>query len=782
MANGRIDKSKFLEEFIPDGKDLTAKAEGQLLELEKRLETKDEVDPEFLNSIFRSFHTLKGTAGFFELKTIVELTHAAETLLDDLRNGEYPASIDLTNILIQTCDVLNRILENLGSEEEDQVLKKEARELTDELNHLVQKMKITKIKIEKPAAKSMEKYGLFDEKKEEHSGYGIFSEEEKKAKLQTSDIHKRYIRNSLDMVGQIENFLLVLEKEPYETEILDRIYQVIHNLKGNSGIVGFENLVKLLSLIEDQLSEYRDKSSPLSKEELATLFTSADLLTQIFEDLKSKEKPENENLEEIINKVKQSRVKKLGEILVDLGLVNEDVIAKALKGQDRPKLGESLVQSGYIKNDDLKKALDVQSQAKENQKSIRKELSDFSKKRLSSEISDIRISTSKIDLLMDLIGELVIAESMVTQNPELQGLELDNFKKSATHLNKIIRNLQEVALAIRMIPISGVFQRMSRLVRDLSRKFDKSVDLVLIGEETEVDKTVIEKISDPLVHLIRNCLDHGLEDKEERLESAKPERGKIVLEAKHSGNEVWIVVKDDGRGLDRNKIFAKALQRGLVTENDKDMEDSRVWDLIFHPGLSTAAEVTDVSGRGVGMDVVKKNLMQINGKIDIKSIRGEGTAFLLRIPLTLAIIEGMVVRYGRQYYIIPTIEIKESVNLMNMNVKKISDNEEIMKFRGHYIPIVSIGELLELEHERKFNSERPLVVVLEQGGKFLGIKIDEIIGNQSIVIKSLSDYIKNTKGVSGCTILGNGEVSLILDISYLVNQYNYDNIQATAAI
>lgn len=775
MTSKKIDKGKFLEEFIPDGKDLTEKSEAQLLELEKRVEDGSEIDPEFLNSIFRSFHTLKGTAGFFELRIIVLITHAAETLLDLLRGGKHEINLDYTNVLMKTCDMLFQIFDSLEEGENEADFKEDADKLAAEIHEFASAISQGKESKEERAEESeTSKFGLFDD----GDAYGLFDDEKEKiTKFEiTGKLLKQYLVKAQEMLSQVEESVLNLERNPYELENLERVYQLVHSLKGNSGMMGFHRLEKFFSSIEDQVEDFQGKDAPLSREELNTLLTMTDLISQVFDNLKETGNIKSQSINDLITKIEKSRVNKLGEILVEMNMIKPDILEKNLKNQKSPKIGNLLVESGHVKSRDLEKALEVQKEAKDTQNQIKKELASMAKSRASHEITDIRISTKKIDSLMDLIGELVIAESMVTQNPDLHGLELANFKRSSLHLNKIIRNLQEVALSVRMIPVSGVFQKMSRLVRDLARKFDKTIDLKIIGEDTEVDKTVIEKISDPLVHIIRNALDHGIETKENRRESGKPDRGKLVLEARHSGNEVWIIIKDDGKGLDREKILNKALTKGLITEEEMEMEDNKVWDLIFHPGLSTAGEVTDVSGRGVGMDVVKKNLTQINGRIDIRSTRGEGSAFLLRIPLTLAIIEGMVVRYAKQFYIIPTIAIKESVNLKNMNCKKISETQEILKFRGNYIPISTMGELLNLEHERDFRDERPLAVVVEQNGQSLGLVIDEIVGNQSIVIKSLSEYITKTKGVSGCTILGNGEVSLILDIGYLVNQLNYESI------
>lgn len=381
---------------------------------------------------------------------------------------------------------------------------------------------------------------------------------------------------------------------------------------------------------------------------------------------------------------------------------------------------------------------------------------------------NLRVDLKKLDMLIDLVGELVIAESMVTSNPDLAGLELENFERSARDLKRIITDIQDVAMSMRMIPLSKTFRKTTRLVYDLSRKVEKRVELELIGEETEVDKTVIEHIDDPLIHIIRNCVDHGIELPRERTALGKPETGKITIEAKHEGGEVLIRISDDGRGLSREKILARGIEKGLIRDNGKRLSDQDVFRLIFEPGFSTTEKVTEVSGRGVGLDVVKKNIEKMKGKADIQSIPGKGTTIILSIPLTLAIIDGMIVRVGSSSYTIPLLSIHESFRPHPNQVTIAMDGQEIVRVREDMIPVIRLHEVYNLTPERT-ELCKGILINVSSGSKCVCLFADEIIGHHQTVIKGMPNYVASARGISGCTILGDGEVSLILDVGKLID-------------
>lgn len=380
----------------------------------------------------------------------------------------------------------------------------------------------------------------------------------------------------------------------------------------------------------------------------------------------------------------------------------------------------------------------------------------------------INMNVAKLDLLLDLVGELVISEAQVTRNPDLDGLQLDNFSKAARHLQKISNEIQDLVMTMRLVSLAPVFQKMHRLTRDLSRKLGKEVHFEVIGEETEVDKSISEYISDPLIHLIRNALDHGIESPSERVAKGKPEKGLISLEAKNEGGDVWIVIKDDGAGLDRDKIFKKACDKRLVTKGENEFTDQEIFSFIFLPGFSTKETVTEYSGRGVGMDVVKRNIEKIRGSILVDSAPGKGTTITIRIPLTLAIINGMNISVGVSKYTIPITSIVESLKVNEADVTKDEMGEEIVFIREQSYPIIRLHRFYKVKTDITRVSQGIVMIVQDESKQFC-LFADSILGEQQVVIKPLPKYIEYVKGISGCTLLGDGSISLVLNVEAMLN-------------
>ncbi len=380
----------------------------------------------------------------------------------------------------------------------------------------------------------------------------------------------------------------------------------------------------------------------------------------------------------------------------------------------------------------------------------------------------INVNVDKLDKLMDLVAELVISEAMVTHHPELDGLALDSFHKASGQLRKITNELQDIVMAIRMVPLTNTFMKMQRIVRDMSHKLQKEVELELIGEETEVDKNIIEQLSDPLMHLIRNAIDHGIETQSERKEKGKPDVAKITLEAKNSGNEVWIVIRDDGRGLDKDKILKKALENGLVTKPESELTEREIFAFILQPGFSTKEKITEFSGRGVGMDVVVKNIEKVGGTVLIDSVLGVGTAISLKIPLTLAIIDGMSIQVGNSLFTLPTTTIQESFRVKEADVITDPDGDEMILIRGKCHPFLRLHELYKIETDT-VKLHEGIIVMVESDDKSLCLFADRLLGEQQVVVKGLPRYIKKVRGLAGCTLLGDGSISLILDVPGLLH-------------
>lgn len=392
------------------------------------------------------------------------------------------------------------------------------------------------------------------------------------------------------------------------------------------------------------------------------------------------------------------------------------------------------------------------------------------------ESASIRVSIDKVDDIINLVGELVITQSMLGQvGAELEGEDhaygdvarLERLREGLSQLERNTRELQESVMRVRMLPISFVFSRFPRMVHDLSAKMDKHIELVISGEQTELDKTIMEKIGDPLVHLVRNSIDHGIESPEERVAAGKPETGTVSLNAYHQGGNIVVEIKDDGKGLAKDKILSKAKERGLVQENES-LPDDKIYDLIFQPGFSTAAVVSDVSGRGVGMDVVRRNIRDLGGSVEIQSEQGVGTTMLIRLPLTLAILDGQLVSVGKQTYVVPLTSIIESLQIRNDQIKTVAGQSQVYLLRDEYIPIVRVCDAFDIP-SNTIDLDGGLMVVVEGAGQKVGLVVDDLLAQQQVVIKSLETNYKRVDGLSGATILGDGTVAMILDVGGLIS-------------
>jgi two-component system chemotaxis sensor kinase CheA len=445
----------------------------------------------------------------------------------------------------------------------------------------------------------------------------------------------------------------------------------------------------------------------------------------------------------------EGAVPPLGEILQTEAGVSPADIREALAHQ-KP-LGELLVDMGKVKPEAVGKALDQQQ-----------------KKRTQAEASTVRVATDKIDRLVNLVGELVITQAMLAQASQhthtTQGEE--QLSAALLQLDRQTRELQERVMGIRMVPVDMVFSRFPRMVHELGKQLGKDVELVMEGQATELDKTFIEMLVDPLTHLVRNAVDHGMEDKADRLQSGKPSMGTIALRASSRGGHIHIEVKDDGKGLNRDRIYQKALDRGLVQPGGRP-SDEELNLLIFEPGFSTVEQVSDLSGRGVGMDVVRQNVRALGGRIEVESQPGKGTLIRLVLPLTLAILDGLTVRVGEETYVFPLASVLESLQLRASDVQSVKGDREVISLRGEFIPVVRLHQLLG-SGGAELTTGRALLVLVEAEGRRAAMAVDELLGQQQVVIKSLETHYKRVEGISGATILGDGRVALILDVPGLM--------------
>ncbi|MFQ5714866.1 MAG: chemotaxis protein CheW [Candidatus Scalinduaceae bacterium] len=475
---------------------------------------------------------------------------------------------------------------------------------------------------------------------------------------------------------------------------------------------------------------------------------------------------DGEITQEQLDKALKNKSRKIGEIFVDEGLTTADKIEEALKEQKKQFLGEILVEKGEITDSELEDALTEQKKKVgevlvQDGATSPDSINSALQQQTSLRSRTVKVDTNKLDNLFNMVGELVIANSLISG--EMESINNNGSSKNLSQLNKVTKDIQDQVMSMRMVSLKQTFQKMSRLVRDVSLRAGKKVKLQISGEETELDKNVIEEIADPLVHILRNSVDHGIEPENERVAKGKPREGIVRLSAFHRGGNIVIEIEDDGKGLQKDKILKKAIEKGLINDQS-GLSDNQIYHLIFTPGFTTAENITNISGRGVGMDVVKRNIENLRGKVEVTSHEGKGTLFTIKLPLTLAIIDGIVVKVGNATYIIPTISIEESIRPKREEINTIKNKGEVINMRGNLFPLVRLHKLYNINTTKTNPWDAIVIVVESEEGRF-SILVDELLGQQQVVIKNLGERFKNVKGISGGAILGDGKVGLILDVS-----------------
>ncbi|MFW6034795.1 MAG: chemotaxis protein CheA [Halothermotrichaceae bacterium] len=699
-----LEDNNLLDTFIEEAGEILEKLEIDLLELENSSENKD-----LINEIFRSMHTLKGSAALTGLSNISDFVHHAEEVLDRIRNGKMSVNSELIELLLSSRDLVSQMVEGIYDKEIQPDIN-ELERISRQLIAILDEHKETLDKDENTAANQS---GSEDKNVQENS--------------------KKYYRIRLDLNSEFfktgtDPLLLLKELDEIGTILMTDInlnkIPDIYNLEPELCYLYFNILLETTAV----------------KSKLETIFMFVEIDNDItIDDL-------TENFEDGMDMTLAD--KKIGEILVERGIVAEEDIKEALEQQD--KLGEILEKEGKVAKSQLKSALEDQNKSKNRKKK-----------------STIKVNTNKLELMMNSMAELVISQAKVRELALRRAK--DGERELLTALESVdnkIRSLQEEIMNVRMIPIGNTFLRFRRLVRDLARELGKEVKLNISGKNTELDKVVTEKIVDPLKHMIRNSVDHGIEAPEIREKKGKPGKGTISLNAYHQEGNIVIEIADDGQGLDPETIRKKAAVAGIISE-DKQLSDEDVYQLIFEPGLSTSTEITETSGRGVGMDVVKTNIEQLRGTINIDSKKDQGTTFTIKLPLTLAIIDGMTVRIGEERYIIPLNSILEFIQPESGQIKTLYDRGEAVKVREQYITLVRLYELFNIEANYKDPTEG-ITVIVNNNGKKVCLLVDEILGQQQAVVKSLEDNYRYVQAIAGATILGNGQVAMILDITSII--------------
>ncbi|EEW1560186.1 TPA: chemotaxis protein CheA [Escherichia coli] len=638
--------------------------------------------------------------------------------------------------------------------------------------------------------------------------------------MDISDFYQTFFDEADELLADMEQHLLVLQPEAPDAEQLNAIFRAAHSIKGGAGTFGFSVLQETTHLMENLLDEARRGEMQLNTDIINLFLETKDIMQEQLDAYKQSQEPDAASFDYICQALRQLALEakdetpsavtrlsvvaksepqdeqsrsqsprriilsrlKAGEVdLLEEELGHLTTLTDVVKGTD----SLSAILPGDIAEDDITAVLcfvieadqitfeTVEVSPKISTSPVLKLAAEQAptgrvereKTTRSSESTSIRVAVEKVDQLINLVGELVITQSMLAQrSSELDPVNHGDLITSMGQLQRNARDLQESVMSIRMMPMEYVFSRYPRLVRDLAGKLGKQVELTLVGSSTELDKSLIERIIDPLTHLVRNSLDHGIELPEKRLAAGKNSVGNLILSAEHQGGNICIEVTDDGAGLNRERILAKAASQGLtVSEN---MSDDEVAMLIFAPGFSTAEQVTDVSGRGVGMDVVKRNIQEMGGHVEIQSKQGTGTTIRILLPLTLAILDGMSVRVADEVFILPLNAVMESLQPREADLHPLAGGERVLEVRGEYLPIVELWKVFNVAGA-KTEATQGIVVILQSGGRRYALLVDQLIGQHQVVVKNLESNYRKVPGISAATILGDGSVALIVDVSAL---------------
>jgi two-component system chemotaxis sensor kinase CheA len=716
-----MDVSQYLDIFIEEGKEHLQSLNEHLLILEKEPENENTI-----NEIFRAAHSLKGMSGTMGYKRMQRLTHDMENVFSEIRGGKMKVTSDLVDVLFKGLDALEAYIANIQENADEGT--EDNQDIIDSLNDILNTgLGIKKEEESKPGTQAGAAAGKpettvksenpKDGETAASAASGENNNDKSKFKYVTIEEHEKKAMAKAAMVG-----LNVVGMTIYIQE-----YCVLKGARAfmvNRTLEEHGEIIKLFPCAQD-----------LEDEKYENVY-SAFLITE--------ETPQK--LVEIAMNV--SEVK---DVVGDYFRLSDEEVktyTAAIKADESPQSAKPVNNQNALQGNKQAAA------SKPNAKPVANR--------------SVRVDIEKLDVLMNLVSELIIAKNGLISISSNTNIMLDSsFHEQIEYLERITTNLHESVVKTRMVPIESVFSRFPRMIRDLNKKLDKEMELIISGEDTELDRTVIDEIGDPLMHLLRNAADHGIESKEERKAAGKKAQGSIYLEAYQDGNSVVIEVRDDGGGINVEKVKQKAIEKGAITVDQAEkMTDKDVIDILFQPSFTTSEKVTDISGRGVGLDVVKTKIEALGGEIDCKTILGSGSNFIIRLPLTLAIIQALMVIVGGEKYALPLGSI-QTVENIDRDMLRSVQGKEVVNLRGTIIPVVRLGKVLDCPLKND-DAQELIVVIVKKGEKMAGMVVDELIGQQEIVIKSIGKYIKNFKVISGATILGNGEVALILDVNSLV--------------
>ncbi len=709
----KMDVSQYLEIFIDETKEHLQTLSDQLMILETEPENMD-----CINEIFRAAHSLKGMAGTMGYKRMQRLTHDMENVFQEIRSGNMKVQPELVDVLFRGLDALEAYLDNIMDSADEGTDENE--EIINTLNSIAEKAGSDETVSSEPA-----KVAEVQQTADTTDGLPYESIRITEYEKSTFDKAKEQNQNIFGITVYLQESCILKAA---------RAFLVFKALEEMGEVIKAEPNVQD---IEDEKFDLTFSLVYFTKESLETVKTAI----------------------ENVSEVKEAVV----------GIFDVKLEENGTEADHEVNAAETTVTEEHKEEapvaEPVAKATGGQAAVMTEKKPAKKQTTQKAKPAVGR---TVRVDIEKLDVLMNLVSELIIAKNGLVSTSASDGQVIDSaFNEQIEYLESVTTNLHESVMKVRMVPIESVVSRFPRMIRDLNKKLDKKMELHMTGEETELDRTVIDEIGDPLQHLLRNAADHGLESNEERVALGKPEVGNIYLDAYQDGNNVNIEVRDDGAGINVEKVRRKAIERGTITpEQAEAMSDKEIIDLLFKPSFSTAEQITDVSGRGVGLDVVKTKIEGLGGNIECKSVLGEGSSFIIRLPLTLAIIQALMVELGTEKYAIPLGNIQTIEDVPLEDVKHVQ-TKEVINLRGSVIPLIRLDQLLDVEAVEQ-EEESLTVVIVKKGEKQAGLVVDNLIGQQEIVIKSIGNYINCSKMIGGATILGDGEIALILEVNTLV--------------
>ncbi len=716
-------------------------------------------DPERIAEARRIIHTLKGEAGFLSLESVRTLCHEVESLIDRREStGERHRGDEVLALV----DWLKRVIDVLSDDP------------TAELPpHAAVLDAITAGRGDADAAGGPRPAtgpgaGTAGTATAASAGDPAFDDP---APVTFSDDMGmdenlgEFIGEAREHLAAAEESLLALEQDPTDNELINTVFRAFHTVKGVAGFMNLGPIVEFAHEAETLLDHARNDKLRLDARKLDLVLRACDHLEQLVGALEGGDAPTLG----LHRRLLDALVRTVAGETVDLGGATPPSPASEVSPANAPAVPDAGARPSASAVAPRGGDGGGPDAARDGGRKTRIE-------------QTVKVTSSRLDGLVTMVGELVIAQQMVVQDPVISEIAEQRVQRSLAQVSKIIRDLQGVSMALSMVPVRGTFQKMARLVRDVSGKAGKKVHFVMEGEDTELDRNVVEEIGDPLVHMVRNACDHGIETPADRAAAGKPEHGTLTLRAYHQGGAIIIEIRDDGRGLNRERILAKAVERGLVPADRKpdDIPDHEVYNMIFMPGFSTAEKITDISGRGVGMDVVRRNIEALRGAVEIDSTPGKGSIFRMKLPLTMAIIDGMVVRVGQERFVVPTLAIEQSFQPTDAELETTMQEGEMARIRGDLLPIHRLKRIFALDEGHDDLRDGLLLVLESTEGRFC-LAVDHIMGQQQVVIKSLGSGVKPIRGVAGGAILGDGRVALILDITGIVEQANSDEAPADIA-